>query len=604
LYELVIKKKKILMVGTLASLILVVIFTMITINNQYRNKIPEFTGLTLISPAVNDQIAKADLIARKNPTAENLGILGMIYHSSANYSYAEECYKLAVKRKKSEWKWNYYLGYLNLEMGKSEDAIENFKQVTEKNPENFLAWYYLGDAYKNIRNNELSEQAYNVILSSNHKTSDTHTRIDHFSIRTYTMFKLARFYFETGRLELAEETLLEIVKNDNLFGSAYRLLGNIYNVKGDAELGYKYTMRANDLIAFSSPVDPMIDKLSILSRSELFLLKQIDEAERSIHSDWALKLVNHGLQYMPENKHLISKAIKINLWRGLNDMAIGFTEKHMVYFQEDFIEIKNTGMLFYQKGLYPIAANYWRKAMELKPDDSTIPGYLAKCYWAIGDRQNTYEILNKLNKKHEGNAEVLAETADLFYQFGAKEEAEKLLEKIKRLSPANSKAQRLWGEIAEEKGDFRKAISLYESSFHNDPYDLLTIRNLGNIYLNQNMWKDYITHYNEALSYHPNNPEILGRLGESYLNCPDTSLRDIQKGKEYSERAFTNYECPPDILITSGSHLAYAYALLGDKPMAVSTITKTINIGRREKIPAASQNKLENFYRTLQQTGN
>jgi hypothetical protein len=70
-------------------------------------------------------------------------------------------------------------------------------------------------------------------------------------------------------------------------------------------------------------------------------------------------------------------------------------------------------------------------------------------------------------------------------------------------------------------------------------------------------------------------------------------------GKEYSERAFTNFETPPDILVSSGSHLAYAYLLLGDRDKAIATIRRTITIGRRENIAASAQEKLQNFYQTL-----
>jgi hypothetical protein len=106
------------------------------------------------------------------------------------------------------------------------------------------------------------------------------------------------------------------------------------------------------MVAFTSPVDTLADKLAALSRSELYLLKKIDEAERSIHSDWALKLVNQGMNYLPENKYLQSKAIKIYLWKRMNDKAIAIAERHILASSDDFTELKNTGMLFYQKSLH------------------------------------------------------------------------------------------------------------------------------------------------------------------------------------------------------------------------------------------------------------
>jgi hypothetical protein len=107
------------------------------------------------------------------------------------------------------------------------------------------------------------------------------------------------------------------------------------------------------------------------------------------------------------------------------------------------------------------------------------------------------------------------------------------------------------------------------------------------------MWDKYIKLYSEANEYHLNNPDFLARLGEILISCPEPSLRNIEKGKYYTERAFTYYNCPPDILIAAGSHLAYAYSLLGEKQKAITTISQTINIGRRQNIPASQQAKLE-----------
>jgi tetratricopeptide (TPR) repeat protein len=574
--------------------------------NPVSREIPKVSDNTILSQPVKEQISEAFKKARRNPTAENLGMLGMVYHSSANYSEAAKCYELAINRSKTDWIWNYYNGYLNMEMGNSDAAIKNFAQVTEKKPEIDLAWYYLGEEYKNLRNTELAEKSFGRIQSGKIKTTAAKaaTRQDHFSLKTYAKFELSRLYFDTGRPDLAEKSLNELIQSEYLFGPSYKLLGNIYNLKGDTILGNRFTVRANDLINFSPPVDTLMDKLVLLSRSELYLLKKIDEAEKSFHSDWALKLVNQGLQYMPDNNYLISKAIKIYLWKNLNEQAIAFTDKHLALFNDNATEIKNTGMIFFQKGIYPQAARYWTRALELKPDDIMTQEYLAKCFWATGERQKSLEILNEITEKNQDNPDVLADVTDLLIQFGAKEEATGYLTKLKKLAPTNPKVQKISGEIAQANGEIRDAITFYESSFRGAPEDVQTIRNLGDLYLTQKMWDKYISLYRKALEFHPNNPDFLARLGETLISCPDPSLRNIAEGKEFTERAFTYYNCPPDILIVTGSHLAYAYSMLGDKQKAITTISQTINIGRRQNIPADQQAKLENMLTAFRNMSN
>jgi tetratricopeptide (TPR) repeat protein len=307
---------------------------------------------------------------------------------------------------------------------------------------------------------------------------------------------------------------------------------------------------------------------------------------------------------MPDNNYLISKAIKIYLWKNLNDQAIALTDKHITLFKDNVNEIKNTGMFFFQKGIYPQAARYWTRALELKPGETLIQEYLAKCLWVIGDKQKSFEILTDLTEKNQDNPDVLADITVLLIQFGAKEKAAGNLKKLKKLAPSNPKVQKILGEMAQANGEIQNAITYYESSFRGDPEDVQTIKTLGDLYQKQQMWDKYIKLYRKAIEYHPNNPDFLARMGEVLISCPEQSLQNIEEGKGYSERAFTYYNCPPDILIVSGSHLAYAYSMLGDKKKAITTISQTINIGRRQNIPAAQQAKLEGMLTAFQSMAN
>jgi tetratricopeptide (TPR) repeat protein len=567
------------------------------------SEIPEISNSQTLSIPVKEQIAEAYKKARRKPTSENLGMLGMVYHSSANYAEAAKCYELAIQKNNTEWIWNYYNGYLNLEMGNPNAVIDNFKRVTELNTEANLAWYYLGGGYKNLNNNELAEDSYNKITSVKTRTTsaNTTTRQGHFPLGVYAGFELSRIYFDSGRTELAEKTLNEIIRTNNLFGPSYKLLGTIYNLKGDSELGKKLTDRANDLVDFYPPVDTLIDKLVLLSRSELYLLKKIDEAEKSFHSDWALKLVEQGMQYLPDNKYLLSKAIRIYLWKNQNDKAIALTDKQINLFHDDYSEIKNTGVFFYQKGIYQQAVKYWTRALELKPGEVTIQDYLAKSLWAVGEKQKSLDILNEMAENNQENVDVMANVADILFQFGQKEKAAATLAILQNVAPNHPKVLKMLGETAENNGELAKAISLYEKSFKGDPMDTQTIRNLSDILKRQKMWGKYIGLYQKVLEFHPNNPDYLARLGEMFITCPDASFRNMEEGKEFLERAFTHYNCPPDILVSAGSQLAYAYSMLGDKQKAITTVSQTINIARRQNIPASQQAKLETMLRAFQQ---
>jgi tetratricopeptide (TPR) repeat protein len=219
----------------------------------------------------------------------------------------------------------------------------------------------------------------------------------------------------------------------------------------------------------------------------------------------------------------------------------------------------------------------------------------------VGDKQKSNDILNELYEKNRDNPDVLADIANvLFFNLKESEKAAGYLTGLKRLSPSNPKVQKLAAGIAEKNGNIREAIAMYESSFRGDPEDLTTIRYLGNLLVSREMWDESIRHYREALEYHPNEPEFLERLGTLLIACPDSSLRNIQEAREYSERAFIHISSRPNILVSAGRSLAYAYAKLGDKQNAIATIKETINIGRREHISPSYQAELESLYETFQ----
>jgi tetratricopeptide (TPR) repeat protein len=169
-------------------------------------------------------------------------------------------------------------------------------------------------------------------------------------------------------------------------------------------LGKKLTDRANDLVDFYPPVDTLIDKLVLLSRSELYLLKKIDEAEKSFHSDWALKLVEQGCNIYPITNICCRKPSEYIYGKISDDKAIALTDKQINLFHDDYSEIKNTGVYFYQKGIYQQAVKYWTRALELKPEEVTIQDYLAKSLWAVGEKQKSLDVLNEMA---ENNRKIL-----------------------------------------------------------------------------------------------------------------------------------------------------------------------------------------------------
>ncbi len=408
------RKSVFYLAGGALGLILILVLLRFALQGQYTNKIPEPPQSSTLSDAVRKQIAESSKDAKRKPSAENLGELGMVYHSSANYQEAAACYRLAIDRDPEQWLWSYYLGFLSMEMGQSEKVIDNFTRVIEINPEIYHAWYYCGEAHMNLRSYEQAEKYFTRISGvPRAKPGGETTRIDHFPLGIYAKYQLSILYFDSKRLDLAEKTANEILNADKLFGPAYRLLGNIYRARGDDAIGNQYSLRANDIMVVASPVDALIDRLVLLSRSELYVLKKIDEASLNSYSDWAMTIIDNALIYLPDNRYLIAKAIKTWLWFDFDDKAIALSEQYLSFAENTYAELFEAGNLFFQKEQYSQAIKYFTRLEEMKPGVTETREKLAISLWRVDERQMSLDILDQILESFPHNMEVLADVTDL-----------------------------------------------------------------------------------------------------------------------------------------------------------------------------------------------
>ena len=595
---MIIGRKSIIYIGGVVLGAAIIIFVRSVVSdNSYRNKIPPLPDLQNLSQPLQEQLTQAYSKASKRQNASNLGMLGMVYHSAEFYDKASICYDLASAKDKGKWIWHYYNGFLNQEIGDPKAAIRNYSAVIKKNPEVYLAWYYEGECYQKIGKSDSAELAFKHITSrmDKNKIVKSKIRYDYFPLVTFAMHDLARIYISTERIDTAEKTLLKIIDYQRAFGPAYRLLGNVYSLRGNEPLSKHYLVRANDLIVSPDPVDTLIDRISLMSRSDMYLLKKIDEAEKSVYPEYALELVNHSLTYFPENNYLVAKAIKLFLIRDLGKKALPYLDQHINYFKNDFNELKSVGDLLYAKSFFTQAMNYYSFAIKLKPSDNQVLACIVICLSREGKKDQALTMENKILDENRTNPSVLADGVTLLLNLGEKEKAVMWLSQLKKLSPSFTKGQQLTGMLAEQDGNWKQALVCYSSAFNSDPSDLTTVRLLGNLLIKQKLWEKAIAHYSKAMESHPNDPYILERLGTLLVTCNDSKLRDLSEGKDLCERAFIHTASHSVTLISAGRSLAIAYALQGDNRNASNVIKMTINLARGENVPASYLDDLRNL---------
>lgn len=562
----IIKKKRIIQFALLASVVLLIVSIWPIL--YYGPKIPDMPELNTFNNELRKQIRDANRKAHKRPGSNNLGTLGAIYHSSQLYEKAADCYKIAINRNGSSWIWSYYLGCLDKEMSKSQEAINNFKKALEKNPRAYNALYYIGEEYQNIGLYDEALSVYAEIPGTDPVTRyrSGNFRRDYYPLNIYAKYQTARIHLNLKQYDKAEETLLDILENYS-YGPAYRLLGSLYSAKGNSAASEACMTRSNELFNITNPVDTLTDLLALRSNSESFILKQIDKADYDSYLDWANILINNALNYAPDNKYVISKAIRILFRTQSENRALDLLETHFLNFSDNLSELKEVADILYNNGFFEQSARYYLRAIELAPQDTEIQANLVLSMFRDNNTQAADDLLMKFVKDQPGNAEVIINASYISILMEKWDQADHYLEQLEKISPSNPKGLLLSGLCKLEKGKTKEAETLFRRSFRNKP-DILSAEALGDLLTEQKRWREAINHYKLALVPFPNEPSILLKLGILLVSSQDETLRDYDQGIEYLQRLIVHKSCPPDHLIKSVSNLSQTYEHLGNERKA------------------------------------
>ncbi|PWG06692.1 tetratricopeptide repeat protein [Polaribacter aquimarinus] len=592
------RKNKFFNISFIVVVVLALLYFLINnyIDSQYAKQLPEISGLNETSISFQKYITKTNDKTLSKPSVNNLGKLGMVYHANNYFKEAEVCYQLAIERDPKEWKWSYYLGCLKRELGDSENAIKNFDNVLAIQPNLYMALYYKADAYSQIGKSDKFLQILKKLSGMNKKyfvLNDTKRR-SYFPLPVYASLELAKFYVSVGKINLAEKQLKILISSNISFGPAYKQLSVLHAEKGDKKLSKYYSDRSKDLEDYVPPADPLLDKLCFYSRSETYLLKQIEDAIRSSNLLWALDLVNFGLKNVPESKYIVSKAIRLYISMNMARRTLPYIENHIEAFQDDYKELIDVGKGLSNSGLKSSAKKYFLTAEKSKSEKPETKSRLAGIFFErLGMKEKGLSLMNEFLEQYPNNPAVLGGATFLSIQSGDMVKANKYLSKLKRVDSNNPRINLFNGILAKNAGNEKEAIVYYEKAFNDVPDQVFIINYLSDYYKNNKMWKKLADLYEAALEFSPNNPILQEGYGSFLINCPDKSMRNSKQAREFSERALINFRSDIQTQVAAGKSLAMSYFQLNEKGKALYYIHKTIGVAKSARFPKEYISNLE-----------
>jgi tetratricopeptide (TPR) repeat protein len=561
-------------IGT-AFLIAAIVFVSVL---SYSSGLPELPDMKSLPGPLRKQLTTARKKAYFFPFAENLGRLGMILHSAGYYNEAAQCYNLVIRKDKENPRWHYYLGYLNLERSEMKSELENFREVIKQDPKNRMAMYYIGDALQGMNMVDEAEKYFSKVIETGNPIlkAEKPERENYFPIRIYAMFNLGRIYLNSGRIKEAEKILKSVVSEQPTFGPAYRLLGNVYDKKGEQLLSKKNTIRAKDLVEYTPPVDHVMDELLLISRSESVLLKGIDQAIINHYFQWAQKLCDHALKYIPDNKYLLSKSIKVFMTTGKEKEAFSLVERHLKLSEKDFKELMEMADFFMDRGSMKTGIAYYTTAKKLEPEHIYLSLWLRK--WNL--KKEAYSVMKEQLDKNLENPKFLANACLILMEMGEKENARLYIAKLRKISPTNGDTYEVSGLFAYQENNISEAITNWKEAVKNEPTNVGRIKSLNKLFKQKQMWNESFLLLQLGLENNSYDPALLDEMAKLLITCTDQKIRNIKDGCEYAERAFYNYYSNFEIRMSAAKNVSTAYAMLGEKRMAEKFMYITLDLAK------------------------
>ncbi len=224
---------------------------------------------------------------------------------------------------------------------------------------------------------------------------------------------------------------------------------------------------------------------------------------------------------------------------GDDDAALSIFEK-VVALDPDFVELRiKIGFDYLRREQIEKAADIFSRVIKDKPDNAS--GYTALA------------LVKRMSKDNE--------------------EAARLSQKAIKLNPEIVAPYQYLYEIYLEQEKYTETLNLLESAASQLPDNSFFWLRLGDMY-SQAMSRDASIQtaerfrkleeiYNKALQFDPENPEILRRIGDLYIN-----MKDYSKARDIFNRLLALY--PEAARVRE--KLAYCYSMEGDSKMAISIL--------------------------------
>jgi tetratricopeptide (TPR) repeat protein len=355
----------------------------------------------------------------RSRAAEAAGTRGMAHHAHLRYDEALAEYARASAIDRGRPRWHYYRALVHLERGDAARAAAALRAVLAREPGHALAWWRLGEAEFKQAHYDEADAAY--------ARAETDAAVGEHARRGRRRVALART------------------------GSA-----NAPAPAGDTRRGYR------------PPRDPMIDELTRLSTSSVFLIRQAAAIDLAQYPADRERLVRRALDVDPRNPDVVYEMGSLLQQLRRPADALPFFLRHLDMVDEDLQTLVQIGKCYSDLGRLDEAEEFLRRAVS-SGDDATgyyNLGFVMEQRGRAREAEDFYRMALAVDPTH---ASANNNLAALLAESGRIGEAMERWATVLRLNPDHADAHANMGGALAQLGRFEESLRHLDEALRINP---------------------------------------------------------------------------------------------------------------------------------------
>ena len=404
------------------------------------------------------------------------------------------CFMVPLAAQQTDQEAEYYRrGMRAIQLGLYDEAITNFQQVLQLNPQSAEAHCELGAVY---RFKEKTDDALEAYLHALELPAPPKTHgVAHLC--------LARLYHSQGRFADAERHGQHAVAMLSKNAEPFFRLADTYVQRGKLALAQQRYQQALTLDANLAPVYQGLGKVA-------FLQNRLAEATQYYQK--ALTLA----PYHAETYYNLSL-----VYRRLGQSSVGGVSNPDAL--QNLGEAKNLMTSFQRVKTYNEQTNRYRRLLLEQPIALEPRVKLAEAHIEIGNRKaaiRTYQIATALHPKVPS---LYHNLGGLYMQAGQLTEAVSAFQHLIQLDDTDAEAHLHLGWLHARQRKFTEAQTYLQAAIQRDKNLTPAYYGLAEVYAQQHLFVNAIAVYQQLTSLHPDEAQAWVRQGVLHLKQQQTS---------------------------------------------------------------------------------